>query len=105
MTRYKRGDPYKLAIVVVEKQTIVDQEDDKDNVNINTDDNNVSDHASIFNLSAIESSSSDEEPFFLLYIFMIQEIGIILIENQGTFHIHTHILITISMFKLGGLWL
>ena len=64
----------------------------------------MSDHAFIFNLSAIESSSSDEEPIFIIHKFMIQEIGVILIENQGTFHVYnTHISIIISMFKLGGL--
>lgn len=42
------------------------QEDDEDNVDINTDDNNLSDHASICNLCVVESSSHDEEPIFLL---------------------------------------
>jgi len=55
-----------LAIVAVEEQTNVNPEDEgpdltEDNNDIKTDDNNVSDHEPIFNSSATESASLDED--------------------------------------------
>ena len=61
------------AIVAVEDQT-TQQEDHsriEDNVGIDTDDNNVSDHEPIFNSPTTESTRVDEEPVFKL-ICMIQ---------------------------------
>ncbi|XP_062198785.1 uncharacterized protein LOC133901428 [Phragmites australis] len=62
------------AIVAVEEQTNVNDEDQcptptEDNVDINEDDNNVSDHENIFNSSATESASVDEQPVFTTDIY------------------------------------
>ena len=59
-------NPDELAIVAVEEDANVNLEDEgptEDHVNINTDDNNVSDHEHIFNSSATESASFDEPVF------------------------------------------
>ena len=57
-----------LAIVDVEEQPNINPEDQgptpEDNVDINMDDNNVSDHEPIFNSSPIEDASLDEQPVF-----------------------------------------
>jgi ribosomal protein L35 len=58
-------NPDELALVLVEEQSNVDLEDGiaaEDNVDINADDNNVSDHDHVFNSSSTESPSVDEEP-------------------------------------------
>jgi hypothetical protein len=54
----------------------------EDNNGINTDDDKVNDHENenTFNPSATEFASIDEQPI-LLRIFMIQEIGIVLITK------------------------
>ena len=77
------------AIVAVEEQTNVNDDDQcpnptEDNVDINEDDNNVSGHENIFNhlLQNLLVLMSNR---FLLRIFMIQEIGIILITKLGTY--------------------
>ena len=44
----------------------------EDNVGIDTDDNNVSDHGPIFNSPMMESTRVDEEPVFTIDIYMIQ---------------------------------
>src|SRR6266508_4302787 len=57
-----------LAIVAVEEQPNINPEDQgptpEDNIDINMDDNNVSDHEPIFNSSPIEDASLDEQPIF-----------------------------------------
>ncbi|XP_066396219.1 uncharacterized protein [Miscanthus floridulus] len=63
------GDEW--AIVVVEDQT-TQQEDQsriEDNVGIDTDDNNVSDHEPIFNSPTTESTCVDEEPIFTIDMY------------------------------------
>ena len=60
-------NPDELAIVLAGDQTNGNQEDDghtptEGNVDVNMDDSNVSDHEPIFNSSAAESTSVDEEP-------------------------------------------
>ncbi|XP_062232383.1 uncharacterized protein LOC133929596 [Phragmites australis] len=62
------------AIVAVEEQTNVNDDDQcpnptEDNVDINEDDNNVSGHDNIFNSSATESASVDEQPVFTTDIY------------------------------------
>jgi len=68
-------NPDEWAIVPVEEQTTHPEEEDEgpveDNVGIDTDDNNVSDHEPIFNSPTMESTRVDEEPVLLL-ICMIQ---------------------------------
>ena len=59
------------AIVAVEDQT-TQQEDQsriEDNVGIDTDDNNVSDHEPIFNSPTTESTRVDEEPVFTIDMY------------------------------------
>ena len=59
------------AIVAVEDQT-TQQEDHsriEDNVGIDTDDNNVSDHEPIFNSPTTESTRVDEEPVFTIDMY------------------------------------
>jgi len=59
------------AIVAVEDQT-TQQEDQsriEDNVGIDTDDNNVSDHEPIFNSPTTESTRVDEEPVFTIDVY------------------------------------
>ncbi len=54
-----------LVLVIVGEQSNVDLEDEvpiEDNVGINADDNNVSDHEHVFNSSPTEFASVDEEP-------------------------------------------
>ena len=61
-----------LAIVTVEEQTNVNLEDQgptEDNIDINTDDNNVSNHEHIFNSSTMKSASLDEQPVFITNIY------------------------------------
>ena len=59
-------NPDELALVVyVGEQSNVNLEDEthtEDNVEINSEDNNVSDHEPIFNSSPTKSASVDEEP-------------------------------------------
>ncbi|BAF30067.1 Os12g0565800, partial [Oryza sativa Japonica Group] len=59
-------NPDEWAIVAVEEQTMhpEDQGPIEDNVGINTDDNNVSDHEPIFNSPTTESTRVDDEPIF-----------------------------------------
>ena len=51
-------------IVAMEEQTmhLEDQDPIEDNVGINMDDDNVSDHEPIFNSPTMESTHVDEEP-------------------------------------------
>ncbi|XP_062203777.1 uncharacterized protein LOC133905976 [Phragmites australis] len=67
-------NPDEWAIVAVEEQTNVNDDDQgptpaKDNVDINEDDNNVSGHDNIFNSSATKSASVDEQPVFTTDIY------------------------------------
>ena len=59
------------AIVAVEDQTMQqeDQSRIEDNVGIDTDDNNVSDHEPIFNSPTTESTRVDEEPVFTIDMY------------------------------------
>ena len=59
------------AIVAVEDQTTQqeDQSHIEDNVGIDTDDNNVSDHEPIFNSPTTESTRVDEEPVFTIDMY------------------------------------
>jgi hypothetical protein len=56
-------NPDELALVLAEDQDKVDLENkvSEDNVNINADDNNVSDHEHVFNSSPTDSHSADEK--------------------------------------------
>uniref|UniRef100_A0A8I7BCK1 Uncharacterized protein n=1 Tax=Hordeum vulgare subsp. vulgare TaxID=112509 RepID=A0A8I7BCK1_HORVV len=76
---YKRNtstsrNPDELAIVLVNDQTNANRKYDdhtptEDDVDINMDDINVSDHEPIFNSSLIESTSIDEEPVITVDIY------------------------------------
>ncbi|KAI4995165.1 hypothetical protein ZWY2020_035068 [Hordeum vulgare] len=67
-------NPDELAIILVNDQTNANRKDDdhtpiEDDVDINMDDINVSDHEPIFNSSPIESTSIDEEPVITVDIY------------------------------------
>jgi len=66
-------NPDEWAIVPVEEQTTHPEEEDEgpveDNVGIDTDDNNVSDHEPIFNSPTMESTRVDEEPVFTIDMY------------------------------------
>ncbi|XP_062203442.1 uncharacterized protein LOC133905697 [Phragmites australis] len=67
-------NPDEWAIVAVEEQTNVNDDDQgptptEDNVDINEDDNNVSGHDNIFNSSATKSASVDDQPVFTTDIY------------------------------------
>ncbi|CAN6242902.1 unnamed protein product [Urochloa humidicola] len=61
-------NPADLAIVAVEEQPNINPEDQgpipEENIDINRDDNNVSDHEPILDSSPTRSASIDEEPIF-----------------------------------------
>jgi hypothetical protein len=59
------------AIVAVEEQTThpEDQSPIEDNVGIDTDDNNMSDHEPIFNSPTMKSTHVDEEPIFTIDMY------------------------------------
>uniref|UniRef100_A0A8I6Y600 TTF-type domain-containing protein n=1 Tax=Hordeum vulgare subsp. vulgare TaxID=112509 RepID=A0A8I6Y600_HORVV len=67
-------NPEELAIVLADDQNNVNREDDghtptEDDVDIDMDDTNVSDHDPILNSSAAESASVDEEPVISVDIY------------------------------------
>ena len=77
-----------LAIVAVEEEEPANgiSEEEK-NIDINVDDNNVSGSENLANSSGAntQSASVNEQPSYNFLIFMIQEIGIILIIKQETY--------------------
>ena len=63
-----------MAIVLADDQTNANREDDghtptEDDIDINMNDTNVSDHEPIFNSSVAESASVDEEPVIIVDIY------------------------------------
>ena len=67
-------NPKELAIALADDQTNANREDDghtptEYDVDIDMDDTNVSDHEPIFNSSAAESASVDEEPVITVDIY------------------------------------